>query len=176
MVPEIGKNIISVSLLLKEGGILIGDNNTMKVELNGDVLVFTKHHHDGLYYTKLKRTKRSSSYNNEYKCNIITHESPDDEDEWKIVEPKDKKKWPKMSREEAHQKWGHPHLAQLNKMAVFHKVNVHDKMPKCSGCGLIKSRVMQTSRTYNKKATNKGERLFVDTTGPYPKSREGKKY
>ena len=35
---------------------------------------------------------------------------------------------------------------------------------------------MQTTRTCKKIVVNKGERLFIDTTGPYPKSRGGMKY
>ena len=100
----------------------------------------------------------------------------ENENEWKVVAPRDKKKWPKMSRKEAHSKWGHPHLDQLNKMALFNRVNVYGKLPKCAGCGLIKSRAMKTTKTCKRKATQNGERLFIDTTGPYPKSRGNMKY
>ena len=40
------------------------------------------------------------------------------------------------------------------------------------GCALVKSRSMKTTRTCSKQATANGGRLSVDTTGPYPKSRE----
>ena len=99
-------------MLLKEGGELEGNDSTMKVTLNESILTFKKNTLDGLYYTKLKRMRETKNY-----CNEITHQQ--DTDEWKVVEPRDKKKWPKMTREEVHQKWGHPHLKQLNKMANF---------------------------------------------------------
>ena len=40
----------------------------------------------------------------------------------------------------------------------------------------MKGRVKETTRTCNRQATVNGERFFVDTTGPYPKSRGGGKY
>ena len=81
-----------------------------------------------------------------------------------------------MTKEEAHSRWGHPHIDQLNKMGNYFKFNLTGHLPTCAGCAVIKSRAMQTTRTCNKLALENGERLFIDTTGPYPKSRGGKKY
>ena len=112
-----------------------------------------------------------NTQNEEY-CNNLSN----DNDDWKLVEEKGKQKWPRMTRDEAHVKWGHPHLDQLNQMAKHYKVNVYGKLSRCAGCGLIKSRAKATTRTCHKKATSIGERIFIDTTEPYPKSRGGMKY
>ena len=155
IVPEIGKSIISISMLLKEGGQLNGDNKRMTVTLNDVNLIFHKDQQDGLYYTRMKRIGKT------LKCNAIYNDNAvkEDQAEWTKVDPHDKKKWPKMSRKEAHERWGHPHLIQLNKMAHHCKVNVYGILPKCAGCGLIKSRAIKTTRTCNRKATHNGERL-----------------
>ena len=138
---DIGKNIISIGSLLKQGGTLNGNEDTLTVSLNNQQMTLHKNYQDGLYYKRLKRLK--INHEMEY-CNEITDD--ENENEWKVVAPRDKKKWPKMSRKEAHSKWGHPHLDQLNKMALFNRVNVYGKLPKCAGCGLIKSRAMKTTK------------------------------
>ena len=168
VVNEIGKNIISISKLLKDGGIMEGSGSTIEVKINGVNLIFKKDKQDGLYYALLRRMKSS---NTEY-CHGVEAEN----DEWQIVTPTEKKRWPKLTREEAHEKWGHGHKEQLDKMGNFFHYNLTGKLHSCAGCALVKSRVMKTTRTCNQKATMNGERLFVDTTGPYPKSRGGKKY
>ena len=163
VVEEIGKNIVSIGLLLLDGGNMEGTNSCIIVKYKGAIITFMRNSIDGLYYTKLKRLNEPLVNNiNEEQC-------------WTIVN-NDKKKWPKMSREEAHRKWGHPHLDQMNKMAQRLEINLQGKLPKCAGCALVKSRAARTVKTSNRKATEKGERLFIDTTGPYPKSRGGMKY
>ena len=170
VVKEIGKNIISIGLLLKQGGRLEGDETHMRVTINDVQLTFTKNEKDGLYYIQLKRLyEDSGGY-----C-YATSTDKDDKG-WKIVEPKGSKKWPKMPRDEAHAKWGHPHYDQMNKMAIYNKIQLTGKLTKCAGCGVIKSRAAKTTKTCSKIATKNGERLFIDTTGPYPKSRGGMKY
>ena len=174
IVKEIEKNIISIGRLLKDGWILKGSGNKMVLTTADSKLTFNKNQADGLYYTKLKRTNCT----NLNQCNQITNLDDKEEknNDWKRVEPRDKKKWPKLSREVAHAIWGHPHLNQLNKMGTFYKVNLTGKLPSCAGCGVVKSRAMATTKTCSKIALKNGERVFIDTTGPYPKSRGGMKY
>ena len=173
VVKEIGKNIISIGKLLKEGGKLYGDKYTLIVEVYETRLTFHKMKEDGLYYTKLRRLT-TDGYNY---CNKITTMKDDNNDEeWNKVITKEKKKWPKLKRDDAHARWGHPHYDQMNKMANFYKIRLTGKLSTCAGCGVVKSRAKQTTRTCKKLAQRNGERLFIDTTGPYPKSRGGMKY
>ena len=81
-----------------------------------------------------------------------------------------------MSRFVAHNKWGHPHLQQLNVMGNKYKIKLVGKMDSCDGCSLVKAREKATTKTVKIRAHGKGERLFIDATGPYSKSRGGKKF
>ena len=122
VVHDIGKNIISIGLLLKAGGIMEGTQSNLLVHFNNETLRFKKNEIDGLYYIiKMKRIQESE-YN---ECNNINN----DGDKWNEIKPKGYRKWPKMSRDEAHAKWGHPHLEQLNKMAAFDKIQVYGHAP-----------------------------------------------
>lgn len=171
IVKEMGKNIMSIGRLLKEGEKLMGSGNQMKVTLNHVTFFFHKNENDGLFYIKLRRM-RPKVINH---CHRITNYTGNDNGgEWKKVEHK--KYWPKMSRDEAHAKWRHPHLEQMNKMGNYYKVNLTGHLSVCVGCGVVKSRTMATTRTCSKLASRNGERLIFDTTGPYPKSRGGMKY
>ena len=167
VVKTIGKNIISISALKKQGGTMYGNENRITINYDDKTLTFIRNMIDGLYYTKMKRLHSTTKDN----CNAITTTR----DDWTKVQH-ERKKWPRMTRDESHRKWGHPHLDQLNRMGYHYKINLTGKLSHCDGCGLVKSRATRTTRTCQRKATKPGERLFIDTTGPYKKSRGGMKY
>ena len=171
VVPEIQKNIISIGLLLQDGGELKGINGRLVVEYLGILLTFERSHRDGLYYTKMRRV---TLINDEY-CNEVTNT----DENWQVVGKNnkiDKKNWPRMNRMEAHNKWGHPHNDQMSRMANHFSIKLVGKLESCTGCDLMKSRTKATTKTCSKLAENNGERIFIDTTGPFPKSRGGMKY
>ena len=171
VVSEMGKNILSVGALLDDGGKLKGGKNEMIVDYKGILLKFRRNHKDGLYYTKLKRVQEDE----DGKCYNVGNDR-----HWELVgnnnKAVDKSKWKCMNRMEAHQKWGHQHEAQLNKIANHHQIRLQGKMTACAGCALVKSRTKAHMKTSSNRATRQGQRLFVDTTGPYPRSRGGMKY
>ena len=111
VVKEIAKNIISISKLLEDGGTIQGRDNTIELQINGVTVHFEKDEEDGLYYAQLRRmsTKKRNF------CNRIETE----DDEWDLVTTNEKKKWPKITREDAHSKWDHAHNDQLNTMGNF---------------------------------------------------------
>ena len=71
---------------------------------------------------------------------------------------------------------GTPASRPNEKMAKHYKIQLTGTLGSCAGCGLIKSRAHATIKTCKKRAEVNGERLFIDTTGPFPKSRGGMKY
>ena len=101
---------------MKEGGVLEGSESKMVMKINGVSIIFEKNKKDGLYYTKLHRMKVSQTHY----CNEIKAHNDQDE-KWEVVMSKEKKGWPKMTREEAHTKWRHGYKGQLNTMGFFSK-------------------------------------------------------
>ena len=101
---------------------------------------------------------------------------------WRRVERKDKGKpsikdiRPVMNRNEAHEKWGHLCKTNLEKTAEHYGIKLQGKLTGCTGCGLVKARAAGVSKTMSETAKEKGFRLFIDTTGPFPESRAGNKY
>ena len=59
IVKAIGKNIMSIGTLLKDGGIMEGNERTMTIKIIGTKLIFEKNEIDGLYNTKMKRIKNN---------------------------------------------------------------------------------------------------------------------
>ena len=171
VVDQIGKNIISIGTLLNDGGKMLGTDDALTVKYKGVTLKFKRNEKDGLYYMKLKRIKSE----NQQQCYEVAAN-----DQWKLVGKNnkvvDKSNWQKMSKTTAHEKWGHQHEDQLMKMANNIQLKLTGQLGGCAGCALIKSRAKATTKTTTEKATVKGQRLFIDTTGPYPASRGGMRY
>ena len=116
-----------------------------------------------------------------------------EENEWTLVQKKKKKvnfkdneeikqekentpNKPKMNRMEAHEKWGHSCKDLLDKTARHHGIQLQGKLTHCSGCGAFKAKTKAITRTTEIKSTKPGERIYIDTTGPFPKSKGGHKY
>ena len=81
-----------------------------------------------------------------------------------------KPKLPTMKYCDAHHKWGHHGDERLRKMAASKGLRLIGKMEPCNACGIVKvkAKPIPTTSDINKKATDIGERLFVDITGPFP--------
>ena len=154
VVQEIGKNIMSIGTLLKDGGQLKGNDNKLVVTYKGNVITFFRCRSDGLFYATLKQvTSNETLY-----CNMI---NDNNNEVWEVVgkhnKVNKKQNWPKMNRNEAHQKWGHAHYDQMNIMANHYKIHLQGKLNTCAGCSLVKSRAKATTTTCKKKATKNGE-------------------
>ena len=71
VVKTIGKNIISISALMKQGGTMYGNENRITINYDDKTLTFIRNMIDGLYYTKMKRLHSTTK---DY-CNAITTSS-----------------------------------------------------------------------------------------------------
>ena len=90
IVKSIGKNIISIGTLMKDGGIMEGYEEVMTIDIKGTKLDFTKNEIDGLYYTRMKRIREGDEV--QYCNEISTINESKDDDNWKVVEQSSKKK------------------------------------------------------------------------------------
>ena len=71
---------------------------------------------------------------------------------------------------DAHHKWGHHGEERLRGMAKAKGYRLVGKIKDCDACGAIKAKATPIPHVTDpkKKATDIGERLFVDITGPFP--------
>ena len=77
---------------------------------------------------------------------------------------------------EAHDICGHKGEALLKKTYERLGVALSGKMNACEGCGFAKAKAKAVSKTTTLKATKPGERLYLDTTGPFSPTLNGHKY
>ena len=67
-----------------------------------------------------------------------------------------------------HDQWGHHGERRLKEMTRLLGYKLTGKQQPCDACGIAKATRARVSNTTNIQATEPGERLFVDTTGPFP--------
>jgi hypothetical protein len=69
---------------------------------------------------------------------------------------------------DAHDVCAHKGEALLKKTYKRLGVALTGTLTPCEGCGYANAKVKAVSKTTTVKATKPGERLFLDTTGPFP--------
>jgi hypothetical protein len=183
VVPNITKNILSIGLLLKEGGTMTGDQDNIKIRYKGNNFVFKRSTKDGLYYLYASRLHANNEKDLELTVYDVGIELTGSEDNKDMETSKsltnkqsDNKTNQKiMNRKEAHEKWGHQYKDGCDLMAKYMGIKLQGKLS-CTGCGLVKAREKGVAKKSSRQATKKGERISIDTTGPYPKTGKGTKY
>ena len=81
------------------------------------------------------------------------------------VEPKEK-----MDINEAHDKYGHASNNPLKSLTKQLGIELTGEKKPCEACAYAKAKAKAVCKTTLVKATAKGERLFIDISGPYKKS------
>ena len=81
-----------------------------------------------------------------------------------------------MNINEAHRKWGHPSYAKMKSMAEVARIKLYGEEEQCDACGVSKVKCNPIPKATETHATQPGERIFIDTSGPFPSSLGGSKY
>jgi hypothetical protein len=71
---------------------------------------------------------------------------------------------------------GHKGEALLRKTCKRLGVELTGALKPCEGCGCAKAKAKAVSKTTTTKATEPGERLFLDTSGPFTPALNGHKF
>jgi hypothetical protein len=82
----------------------------------------------------------------------------------------------KMTMDEAHDAWGHKTASLLNKTAKEFGIKLTGELTPCEGCAYAKSRQKRVQKNTNNKADKPGERIFIDTAGPFHETPGGTRY
>ena len=78
--------------------------------------------------------------------------------------------------DEAHDAWGHKTASLLVKTAKDYGVKLTGKLSACEGCAYAKARQKRVQKNTNTKAEKPGERIFIDTAGPFHETPSGTRY
>jgi hypothetical protein len=76
----------------------------------------------------------------------------------------------------AHDRFAHLNENDLRKVMKQHGINLTGKLLPCEACLLWKSKRQMIPKFTTLKATKIGERIYMDTTGPFPPTLKGSKY
>ena len=76
----------------------------------------------------------------------------------------------------AHRCWGHPGETRMREMAITAKVKLSGKLQQCNACCVDKAKCKPIANTTESSSQVVGERIFIDTTGPFPMSSGGNRY
>ena len=165
VVGDIVTPILSLTQLIDEGWTMkSGRNKTQNyiyMDKNGSRLTFVEKKKNLFYLTaKVTQEVLIANYTTDPQKKTISFK------EDLVSEPK----LPAMKYSDAHHKWGHHGEERLRKMAKTKGLRLIGKMEPCDACGIVKVKAKPISTTSDpsKKATDVGERLFVDITGPFP--------
>ena len=89
---------------------------------------------------------------------------------------KKKEKRIKMNINAAHDAFGHMDEEILREYCKRNNIELKGNMKTCVGCMTAKAQRKPVKKQTNTRATSAGERIYIDTSGPYPQSVRGKKY
>jgi Reverse transcriptase (RNA-dependent DNA polymerase)/Zinc knuckle len=162
VVPDFATNLVSVGRLTDKGNEFITDKYGAKlIGPGGETLKFTKGL-NGMAYLEAKRTKTGQNGRQ-----VFNVEAGDDVK---------KKVEVTMDINEAHRKFAHATENVVRKILQQVGIKAIGKMETCDGCARAKATQKRTKKVTLVKAENPGERLYMDTSGPYSETMSGSKY
>lgn len=162
------KNLISIGRCIDDGWRVMFRKNMMIMEKDGNMLKFNRGD-DNIYYLHGKRVPTSGVSKGTVALNSTTAEAHHDKKE-RIPNEKT------MNINEAHDKFGHPSEALLRKTTTFYGIKLTGKLESCEACARAKAKQKSVAKTTEVEETYVGERLYLDQSGPFEKTWNGKRY
>ena len=184
-VPNFNQNIISASLLLQQGYSLNGDKKELSLRKNGKSFRMKNDPGGSLYYFHGARSLRNKGTElfkrKNAACNNIedTREMEFEKVMRKtdlIPTEKPVRKERRMDINQAHDSFGHVSEEKLRKFCKKHNIKLTGHMKTCVGCMEAKAKRKPVRKYAEKRATRPAQRIYVDTSGPYPRSLRKQRY
>ena len=165
VVPGFPRNIISLPKLMEKGCyVKRSHGNTIKVGFetpSGErELVFKKAPGEKLFYLEATRNPDGDR--------MLAVSLDDEEDEYDSDGPP--RPLTKMDINEAHLRLGHPGIAYLRRAAKEFGWKLTGNLEFCVPCEKAKATTKRLAKEATVEATDPGERLMIDTSGPYKES------
>lgn len=153
-VPTFKQNIMSIPTLMRNGFSINAKMKSFELVQNKRSIKLGKMDEKGMFYFVGKR--------------IDTNQTP----QINVV----KKKRLTMDVNEAHDMFNHLGPEALRKTCKNLGIELTGTFQSCPGCMYAKAKQKKVNKLSKVRATEPGERLFIDTSGPYPRSLGGNIY
>ena len=164
VVPGFAKNLISVGRLTEKGNEFVAGKDGSKIFNESRGMLEFETGSDGMAYLIASRIKEERK--------AFSTEGIVEKDE--EMEKKERKQY--MDINEAHQKFGHATERVVRETLKTLEIIPTGKMSVCDGCARAKATQKRTNKTTKVTADNAGERLYMDTSGPYSETVMGSRY
>jgi transposase InsO family protein len=155
VVPNFTKHIISLPRLM-QGNVNVTEWTGARVKLacpSGKTITINKENDGPMYYVHARRIKPLN-------------------DEVHAIQRAQQI----MDINEAHEKFAHLSEGLLRKTALHYGYKLTGTLMPCDGCMKAKAKAKAVKKFTETKATKPGERLFMDTTGPFEPTCGGTRY
>jgi gag-polypeptide of LTR copia-type/Zinc knuckle len=164
VVPAFARNLISVGRLVERGNEFVSTKAGSSISKEtGERLEFETGN-DGMAYLFAQRVKE---VNQVYATKEIVEIGQ---------ETKEKQRKQSMDINEAHRKFGHATEKVVRTILQGLNITPIGKMSVCDGCARAKATQKRTNKVTTVAANNPGERLYMDTSGPYTETVAGSRY
>ena len=175
-VPEFNQNIISINSLLSQGYKMECDKNRFRLRHRSKTLEITKDNLQSMFYLqgiRQEKNKHTKVFNKNVCNNVNGHKLALDKamkkKEW-ITQEATKKKSTTMDINQAHASFGHVSEEILKKFCKEHNIKLTGKLKTFVGCMEAKAKRKPVQKYTETRAKRPCERIFIDTSGPYPAS------
>ena len=164
VIPNFARNLISVGRLNENGNEFVSRKDESELRnLNGETMKFEKES-DGMTYLKASRvTPTNEVYNSE-------------DTSKRGEETIEKRRQEAMDINEAHRKFGHATEKVVRSLLKSQGIKPTGDWAVCDGCARAKATQKRTNKITTTEAEERGERLYMDTSGPYNETVAGSRY
>ena len=163
VVPGFARNLISVGRLTEKGNEFVAGKEGSKIFNDSGGIMSFETGTDGMAYLIAQRVAGAKEVYN-------IEEIKNDDGMIK------KQKRELMNINEAHRKFGHATEKVVRKMLQALKIIPVGKMLVCDGCARAKATQKRTNKVTTVVAEKPGERIYMDTSGPYSETVMGSRY
>ena len=179
-IPGFSKNILSLARLLERTCWIKGDNHIMALYQGSLKILMVKDEVSGMFYLHSKRLDSPPEM-----CAVAHVIPPDEEDDdhpqeqvdgEQVVDTEAKDSKRKMDINDAHEKMGHSCASVLIATCKQMGIKLVGSLKACEACMKAKARAKPVKKSTNKIASRVGERVFLDTSGPFAPSIRGSRY
>ena len=158
--PGFNRNILSMARLLEHGNEIMADSDSLALIKGATRLTLLKETKGGMF--SLQATRLAP---NPWTSVHLADSKSDHETAPKTTDIN-----------EAHDKLGHAHEDILKRTCKKLNITLTGQLLPCDACMRTKAQAKPVKKTTDTKATYVGERLFLDTSGPFPPSIKGSRY